>query len=54
MSAFHQSEGGFVCGLYEGREAVIPLPEIGTLAALAELYENVGFAGETTVSAGQG
>lgn len=37
---------GFVQEVYEGLEAVVPLPEIGTELPLAEIYEDVEFVPE--------
>jgi Uma2 family endonuclease len=40
---FRRTEHGFVREVYQGLDAVIPLPEIGTDLPLAELYETVEF-----------
>jgi len=44
--AFRRTERGFVREVYEGLEAVLPLPELGTNLPLAELYEGVEFIPE--------
>ena len=44
--AFRRTEGGFVREVYEGRDAVLPLGEIGIELPLAEIYESVEFAPE--------
>lgn len=43
-----RTEQGFVREIYEGLDAVIPLPEIGTELPLAEIYEGVEFVPEST------
>jgi Uma2 family endonuclease len=40
------SKQGFDCEVYEGLEAVVPLPEIEAELPLAEVYEGVEFAAE--------
>lgn len=40
---YERSERGFIAHLYEGLDAIIPLPAIGTHLALADLYERVDF-----------
>jgi Uma2 family endonuclease len=44
--AVYQSDGvgGFSEGVYEGLDAVVPLPAIGVSLALSDLYERVDFA----------
>jgi|SRR5262245_25306056 len=44
--AFRRTEQGFVREVYEGVEAVIPLPEIGIELPLSEIYEAVEFVPE--------
>lgn len=46
--AFRRTEHGFVRDVYEGLDAVIPLPEIDTELPLAEMYEAVEFQPEPT------
>jgi Uma2 family endonuclease len=43
---FRRTEHGFVRELYQGLEAVIPLPEIDVELPLAEVYEAVAFTPE--------
>lgn len=43
LVAFRRRESGFVREVYEGLEAVIPLPEVGTELPLAEIYTDVEF-----------
>ena len=38
-----RTEQGFVREVYEGLDAVLPLPEIDTDLPLAEIYEGVEF-----------
>jgi Uma2 family endonuclease len=45
---FRRAEQGFVREVYEGLDAVIPLPEIGTELPLAEIYEAVDFVPEAS------
>ncbi len=42
--AYRRKGRGFAQEVFEGLDAVIPLPEIGTELPLAEIYENVEFA----------
>ena len=44
--AFRRTEQGFVREVYEGLEAVIPLPEVGIELPLSEIYEAVEFIPE--------
>src|SRR5262249_9108779 len=44
--AFRRTASGFVREVYEGLDAVLPLPEIGIELPLAEIYETVEFAPE--------
>jgi Uma2 family endonuclease len=44
--AFRRTGDGFVREVYEGLDAVLPLPEIGTELPLAEIYDGVGFIPE--------
>src|SRR5262249_55074732 len=44
--AFRRTEQGFVREVYQGLEAVIPLPEIETELPLSEIYEAVEFVPE--------
>jgi Uma2 family endonuclease len=44
--AFRRTEKGFVREVHEGRDAVLPLGEIGIDLPLAEIYETVEFAPE--------
>lgn len=44
--AFRRTEHGFVREVYEGPNAVVPLPEIDTELPLAEVYEMVEFVPE--------
>ena len=46
MVAFRRTDGGFVREVYEGLDAIIPLPEIGTELPLAEIYEDIEFVPE--------
>jgi Uma2 family endonuclease len=41
---YERSERGFVAHLYEGLDAVIPLPAIGAQLALADLFDRVDFS----------
>ena len=43
---FRRTEGGFVREVYQGLNAVIPLPEIEIELPLAEIYESVDFTAE--------
>lgn len=43
---FRRTHDGFVRELYEGLDAVIPLPEIETELALSDIYEDVTFVPE--------
>ena len=43
---FRRAEGGFVREVYQGLDAVIPLPEIDSELPLSELYEGVPFLPE--------
>lgn len=43
---FRRTEQGFVREVYQGLDAVIPLPEIEIELPLAEIYESVAFAPE--------
>lgn len=42
--AYRCSDQGFVREEYDGREAVVPLPEIGVDLSLAQVYQRVEFA----------
>jgi Uma2 family endonuclease len=44
--AFRRTDHGFIRELYQGLEAVVPLPEIGIDLPLAEIYEGVEFIPE--------
>jgi Uma2 family endonuclease len=44
--AFRRTEAGFVREVYQGLDAVIPLPEIEVELPLAEIYAGVAFASE--------
>jgi Uma2 family endonuclease len=44
--AFRRTENGFVREVYQGLDAVLPLPEIGIDLPLAEIYETVEFTPE--------
>jgi Uma2 family endonuclease len=46
VTVYRRTEAGFVRELYEGLEAVIPLPEIGAVLPLTEVYSNVEFVPE--------
>ena len=46
VTAFRRSERGFIDEVYEGLDAVIPLPEIETELPLAEVYDGVAFSPE--------
>jgi Uma2 family endonuclease len=46
VTAFRRTEQGFVREVYEGLEAVLPLPEIEIELPLAEIYEGVEFTPE--------
>ena len=39
----HRTQSGFVARVYEGMTAAVPLDELGTTLALADLYERVDF-----------
>jgi Uma2 family endonuclease len=41
---YERSERGFVAHLYEGLDAIIPLPAIGAQLALADLFDRVEFS----------
>ena len=43
---YRRTPGGFVCEVYEGLEAVIPLPEIEAELPLGEIYQGVQFTSE--------
>jgi Uma2 family endonuclease len=43
---FRRTEQGFVREVYEGRDAVIPLDDLGTVLPLAEVYDGVEFSPE--------
>jgi Uma2 family endonuclease len=43
---FRRTEQGFVREVYQGLDAVLPLPEIGIELPLAEMYEGVEFVPE--------
>jgi Uma2 family endonuclease len=45
---FRRTEQGFVREIYQGPEAVIPLPEVDAELPLAEVYDGVTFAPEAT------
>lgn len=47
--AYRRTEQGFVRELYAGRDAVLPLPEIGIDLPLSEIYERVEFTPETEI-----
>jgi Uma2 family endonuclease len=46
VTAFRRTERGFVQEVYEGTDAVVPLPEIEIDLPLAEVYEGVEFTVE--------
>jgi Uma2 family endonuclease len=46
VMVFRRNEGGFDQEVYLGRDAVLPLPEIGIDLPLAEIYEGVEFVPE--------
>ena len=46
VRVFRRTEAGFVCEVYEGLDAVIPLGEIEIELPLAEIYEGVEFSPE--------
>jgi Uma2 family endonuclease len=46
VAAYRRVKDEFVREVYQGMEAVIPLPEIGAELPLAEIYEDVEFAPE--------
>jgi Uma2 family endonuclease len=48
VTIFRRTSIGFVREVYQGLEAVIPLPELGIELPLAEIYEAVEFAPEET------
>jgi Uma2 family endonuclease len=48
VNVHRRAETGFEHEVYEGLDAVIPLPEIGVVLPLAELYSGVQFAPEPT------
>ncbi len=41
-----RTDAGFVCEVYKGLDAVVPLPEIETELPLAEVFEDVEFSPE--------
>jgi len=43
---FRRTEHGFVREVYQGVDAVLPLPEVDTVLPLAEIYEAVEFVAE--------
>ena len=45
--AFRRTSEGFVREVYEGLDAVIPLPEIETELPLSDIYEDVAFVPES-------
>jgi Uma2 family endonuclease len=45
---FRRTEQGFVREIYQGPEAVIPLPEVDAELPLAEVYDGVTFTPEAT------
>jgi Uma2 family endonuclease len=47
---FRRTKDGFIREVHEGRDAVLPLGEIGIELPLAEIYETVEFAPETEES----
>ncbi len=44
--AFRRTDNGFAREVYEGLDAVVPLPEIGAELRLAEAYDTATFAPE--------
>ena len=46
VTAYRRTEQGFVAEVYDGIQALVPLPEIETELPLAELYEAVEFVPE--------
>jgi len=46
VTAYRRTEQGFVAEVYDGIQALVPLPEIETELPLAELYEEVEFVPE--------
>ncbi len=48
VAVFRRTDHGFVRELYQGLEAVIPLPEISAALPLAEMYDGVEFTPEPT------
>jgi Uma2 family endonuclease len=46
VAAYRRTKKGFVREVYEGLDAIIPLPEIGTELPLAEIYEDIEFVPE--------
>jgi Uma2 family endonuclease len=46
VAAYRRAGLGFVREVYEGLDAMLPLPEIETALPLAEIYENVEFVAE--------
>ncbi len=47
VTVHRRTDHGFEAEVYEGRDAVIPLPDIGAELPLAELYERVEFGAGT-------
>ena len=45
---YRRTDSGFVPEVYQGLEAIIPLPEIKTDLALAEVFADVEFQAEPT------
>jgi Uma2 family endonuclease len=52
--AFRRTEHGFVREVYQGVDAMVPLPEIEIELPLAELYESVEFSPEPPEDDGEG
>ena len=52
--AFRRTDGGFAREVYQGLDAVLPLPEIGIDLPLTEIYEAVEFAPEQGEEAREG
>jgi Uma2 family endonuclease len=51
LVVFRRTQGGFVREVYQGMDAVLPLPEVGVELPLLEIYEGVEFAPEASETA---
>src|SRR5207237_8561835 len=44
---YRRADGGFVREVYEGLDAILPLPEVETELPLSEIYDSVEFVPES-------